>query len=103
MGKDFSSSICNEEYGKIHSFFVEIDKGGVKFTKKGKAVAWAVDFIFLDLPSSSFFAHEEVPRWNILTEDHVRHGIGVARACLRDSGWLVCLASLAGTCFVILL
>ena len=102
MGKDFASSILNEEYAKLHTFFVELDKGGVNFTKKGKVVAWAADFIFLDLPSSSYFMHDTVPEWNTLTEDHVRHGIGVAGACLRDSGWFVCLATLAGTCYLML-
>ena len=71
MGKDFASSICNEEYAKMHSFFVELDKGGVKFSKKGKNVAWAADVVFLDLTLRTSFTHEEVPSWNILTEDHV--------------------------------
>ena len=61
IGKDFASSIRNEEYAKMHSFFVELDKGGVKFSKKGKNVAWVANFVFLDLPSSTLFTHEEVP------------------------------------------
>ena len=71
MRKDFASSICNEEYAKIHSFLVELDKIGVKFTKKGKVVAWVAYFVLLDLPSSISLPHEDVPSWNILTEDYV--------------------------------
>ncbi|MCO5569562.1 hypothetical protein L7F22_023277 [Adiantum nelumboides] len=50
MGKDFASSIRNEDYAKIHTFFSEINKLGVEYKKKKKTVAWAADFVLLDLP-----------------------------------------------------
>lgn len=96
MGKDFGLSIRNEEYAKLHMFFSTLEKGDTIYTKKKKAVVWAADFVLLDLPMDSSFGHESVPLWNKLTEDHVRHGLGVASASLRDSGWIVVISSITG-------
>lgn len=96
MGKDFASSIRNEDYAKIHTFFTEINKLGVEYKKKKKMVAWAADFVLLDLPMDSTHGRDGVPLWNKVSEDHIRHGLGVAAACLADSGWVVCLASISG-------
>lgn len=98
MGKDFASSIRNEDYAKIHAFFSNMDKMGVEYKKKKKIVAWAADFVLLDLPMNSMHGGDGVPLWNKVSEDHIRHGLGVAAACLADSGWIVCLASIAGDC-----
>ncbi|MCO5593624.1 hypothetical protein L7F22_047639 [Adiantum nelumboides] len=96
MGKDFASSIRNEDYAKIHTFFSEINKLGVEYKKKKKTMPWTADFVLLDLPMDSAHGRDGVPLWDKVSEDHIRHGLGVAVACLADSGWIVCFASISG-------
>ncbi|MCO5591459.1 hypothetical protein L7F22_045442 [Adiantum nelumboides] len=41
---------------------------------------------------------EDLPDWDVLTEDHVRYGISIVAASLDDVGWLVMISPLQGPC-----
>lgn len=81
----------------IHEHMLKVRPSNLVYRRSSKSVAWAVDFIFLDLPFGGLitgYGGDHV--WDRITEDHVRAGIHLAWNTLSDSGWLLIMASFAG-------
>ncbi|WP_219823851.1 hypothetical protein, partial [Enterobacter cloacae complex sp. CH23B] len=74
---------------------------GTLCMRGGRTVAWAADFIFLDLSfGGSPLASPIVPLWGVCSENHGRVGMQLAYSSLSDSGWLLIMVSMAGFCFI---
>ncbi|KAI5071655.1 hypothetical protein GOP47_0013906 [Adiantum capillus-veneris] len=50
IGKDFAGGRKNDTFYSVHEFIKQNKPSGVNYTKRGKTMDWAADFIFLDLP-----------------------------------------------------
>ncbi|MCO5613200.1 hypothetical protein L7F22_067476 [Adiantum nelumboides] len=97
IGKDFMGGRKNDTFYSVHEFIKQNKPSGVNYTKMGKTVDWAADFIFLDLPFEGTQSGEDpCPTWDFVYEDHVRYGIGLAASTLADLGWLLVMASMVG-------
>ncbi|KAI5060227.1 hypothetical protein GOP47_0024647 [Adiantum capillus-veneris] len=97
MGKDFVAGIRSDAYKVVHEFFSKLGRNDSTYIRNGKPVKWASDLVFIDFPTGCFINKETtMPTWNVLTEAHIRMGITVAAASLRDSGWLVVWITLIG-------
>lgn len=92
----------NSTFTLIHEHMTRVRPIERQYVKKGRVVTWASDFIFLDLPCGVLprSGGEPCPIWDRLTEEHVRFGIALAASTLADCGWLLVMASFAGTCNV---
>lgn len=81
----------------IHEHMLKVRPSDLVYRRSSKLVAWAADFIFLDLPFGGLITgYGGDPVWDRITEDHVRAGIHLAWNTLSDSGWLLIMASFAG-------
>ncbi|KAI5076442.1 hypothetical protein GOP47_0008507 [Adiantum capillus-veneris] len=97
IGKDFAGGRKNDTFYSVHELIKQNKPSGVNYTKRGKVVDWAVDFIFLDLPFGRTQGGDNpCPTWDFVFEDHVRYGIDLAASTLADLGWLLVMASMAG-------
>ncbi|MCO5574614.1 hypothetical protein L7F22_028403 [Adiantum nelumboides] len=97
IATDFRASVKNSSWVAVHEHMLKARSKSIAYTRSGWDVAWAADFIFLDLPFGGT-QHRQVPRlvWDYLTEEHVRCGIQLFASTLADSGWLLIMASLGG-------
>ncbi|MCO5582296.1 hypothetical protein L7F22_036188 [Adiantum nelumboides] len=94
---DFRAGCKNSVWSPIHEHMLKAKPDLVLYTRSGKSVAWAADFIFFDVPFGGFhLSVGSVPGWDSLTEDHVRSGIQLSALTLADSGWLLIIASMGG-------
>ncbi|KAI5064834.1 hypothetical protein GOP47_0019529 [Adiantum capillus-veneris] len=94
---DFRAGVQNPIWIPIHEHLSRARSEATLYTRAGRAVPWAADFIFLDLPfGRSLVGSSTLPQWDICSEDHVRAGVHLAFSALADSGWLLIMVSTAG-------
>ncbi|MCO5559274.1 hypothetical protein L7F22_012870 [Adiantum nelumboides] len=99
---DFRVGCKNLVWSPIHEHMLKAKPDLVPYTRSGKRVAWAANFIFFDVPFGGFhLSAGSVPGWDSLTEDHVRSGVQLSASTLADFGWLLIMASMGGSSLTI--
>ncbi|KAI5055755.1 hypothetical protein GOP47_0029276 [Adiantum capillus-veneris] len=97
IGKDFAEGKKNKVYSQIHEHVLKHRVGCTKYTKKGRQVKWAADFVFLDFPYGHDLHGSSInPAWDELSDDHVRYGISLSSAALSDFAWMLIMGSTGG-------
>ena len=97
IATDFHSGVWNVVWGVVHEHMLKTHVGDDVYRRGRRTVAWAADFIFLDLPFGGTLApHGARPAWDTITEEHVCCGVHLAHSTLADSRWLVIMAAPIG-------
>ncbi|MCO5608266.1 hypothetical protein L7F22_062472 [Adiantum nelumboides] len=97
IANDFRVGKRNPIWMPIHEHMLKARATDLQYNKCGRVVAWAADFIFLDLPFGGLHHPSgSQPPWDVCSEEHVRSGIHLALSTLADLGWLLIMASSAG-------
>ncbi|MCO5559677.1 hypothetical protein L7F22_013278 [Adiantum nelumboides] len=95
---DFRVVRKNLVWSPIHEHMLKAKSNLVSYTRSGKRVAWAADFIFFDVPFGGFhLSVGSVSGRDSLTKDHIRSGIRLSALTLANSGWLLIMALMGDT------
>ena len=85
IATDFRSGVRNVVWGAVHEHMLKTHVGDDVYRRGRQTVAWAADFIFLDLPFGGALApHGARPAWDTITKEHVRCGVHLAHSTLED-------------------